>query len=159
VTNNPPPLPPLPELTPEQVRDSYLERLAYHHEESGNPTFVWAAWNIVSKANMEIPKWILEYFDCCATSLLALAETDSPKDANAVTKTFGFICEQGRRPLEEAVIAIRDDVLGMAVSKKMFEGEQKKYAEENAADNFKTSPSTMNRAYKRLEETLKIGKK
>lgn len=167
MTKTPPQLPPPPKLTRLQLAESNLEGLAYRYEESNNPVFVWMAWDIVTKYNMEIPKWVLAYFDHSATSLLALMHPDAQKDANAVTKAFGFNAGKGERSsFTEAELTFKEEILTMAVGKRISGGEYETYAFEylakdfteglgdNAKEKVAVSASTVRRAYKKSVEDL-----
>lgn len=149
-------LPPLPKLTPQQRAESRLEALAYLYEEEANPVFVWMAWGIVAEWQMEIPEWITAYLNQSATSLLALVEPDAQKDSNAVAKAFGFQCDQGKSSsFTKADIAFRDGIIAMAGSKRIYEGEKKKHAEEHVSDDFGVSPSTVHRAMEKMADRMK----
>lgn len=51
-------------------REKWLEQFQAYHKETGNPLFAWDAYSHARKFNIEIPGWVLEYFDGVARGLL-----------------------------------------------------------------------------------------
>jgi hypothetical protein len=164
VTKKLPPLPPLPEFTLEQKLWFRLGTLETLYVDTKNPFFVWVAWEIISKHKFEIPEWVLEYFDQCATNLLAVADTDAPKDANAVTRAIGFKCEKGAGSFQDASLILKELTLGGSAGKRVSGGEYETYVYEYLSKELKeqlqhdpkerlgVSSSSIRLAYKKLQD-------
>ena len=161
-------LPPLPNFTPEQKAWLRLGTLECGYEDTKNPLFAWAAWQLCRENNIQIPDDILEYFDRCATSLLALTEQDAQKDANAVTAALELNCAKGKRSsFTYYENFFREDLQAALVLNEIENLQKTKgvnhitLAINNICDaSGKYEPSTLYRAYKKKhKEMLEIAEK
>jgi len=76
-----------------------LQKLKYLHKKDGNPLHLWEAYAICRKWKMEIPEWVLVYFDDCSENLLNI---DRPNRASEEAyRAMGFVTGSGTSPFTE----------------------------------------------------------
>jgi hypothetical protein len=107
-----------------------IETFKHDYETTGNPLFVWAAFQVTASLPMEPElrqeaawQWINDYLSTSAERLMTSITNPSATDVNKqIVACFGFEPNPGRgrgSPLSEAGKRIRDRKLALAVGRRL----------------------------------------
>ena len=131
------------------------------YQRTGNPFFVWQAYDHFRRAGMPIPEWILEYFDKAADRLFALRlgvtdltthvkEIPATGDnlAQLVAKALGFR-KKGRGTALSKLKKLDAEVsMALRAQQRMNSGETQETSFGETADELGVSDSTVRRAWR-----------
>jgi hypothetical protein len=73
-----------------------LSRLKSLYTQKRNPLWVWQAYRIARHRGIEVPEWVLEYFDLVACNLEYLRLWTQPKQGGispAILRALGFVAD------------------------------------------------------------------
>lgn len=68
-----------------------IDRCHLLYDETGNPVHVWKAYRVARKTGVELPQWVLDYFDAAAGAL-----ESNPGKGSEILEALGF-ATGGRR--------------------------------------------------------------
>ena len=75
------------ELFP-RITAGILNQYKKYYHKTDNPVFAWWVFRFCRKKKIEIPDWVLKYFDASAESILKLCESDIEKKERKVHKAL-----------------------------------------------------------------------
>lgn len=132
----------------EQYPGASLETYMWLYQRNKNPVYVWIAYKEYRDRKLDLPSWILDYFDKAADSIETLASNinaESINIENEITKALGFI-EKGKKAGRSNVIdKYRDEqdlyLVAFVFASFCEEGLDKTYAYEKTAELYDISAS------------------
>ncbi|PUB90292.1 MAG: hypothetical protein DBP01_08275 [gamma proteobacterium symbiont of Ctena orbiculata] len=132
----------------EQYPGANLEAYMWLYQRNKNPVYVWIAYKEYRDRKLDLPSWILDYFDKAADSIETLASNiaaESINIENEITKALGFI-EKGKKAGRSNVITKYRDEQDLYLVSLVFasfceEGLDITYACEKTAELYDISAS------------------
>lgn len=127
----------------------------------GNPLYAWDAFAECRSAGLDIPAWVLEYFEEVARTISAVARSrEFQKNyERKVAEAFGFK-EPGKKGRGNIVRQLFDESKDIHLAFKVYEyliiGDQLSYAYEFAARDTKSSKSEALRAWKTYQHLFPL---
>jgi len=118
------------------------------YEITGNPLHVWNAYRVCRVARLEVPDWVLSYFDGVAKRLFQLEEAAKRGEKlseSAIGKAHGMNAP-GREFREFSETLDWADIAN-DVQQQLKHGDKETYAIEAVAGKRGKSPSTVRRAW------------
>lgn len=75
--------------------DLFLEIWRHRYKETGNPLYVWLAFQQARKLNFAVPQWVLNYFDETADNLLEISGGLGDTTQAAIAEALGLKTDGG----------------------------------------------------------------
>jgi hypothetical protein len=129
-----------------------LRKLTYLFKSFGNPIYVWEAYATCREYKINIPNWILEYFDSCTEKLMKISPSQRASDKVYQALKFN---DKKRSPFTR-----RQDVeiaIDITIHACDLKDNGKKLTEiyDELAEKYSVSEKTVERHYQKYKEIVK----
>jgi hypothetical protein len=130
-----------------------LRKLKCLFNSLGNPIYIWEAYATCREYEIDIPNWILEYFDSCTKKLIRISPSNSERARDKVYQALKFN-DKNRSPFARRVdveIAIN---IAIHVCDLKDKGKKLTIIYDELAEEYSVSEKTIERHYRKYEELI-----
>ena len=128
-----------------------LRKLTHLFKSFGNPIYVWEAYATCREYKIDLPNWILEYFDSCTEKLMKISTSQRASDKVYQALKFN---DKKRSPFsrrEDVEIAIDIAIHACDLKDK---GKKLKEIYDELAEKHSVSEKTVEKYYRKYEKII-----